>query len=102
MGTDSYRAEDVQNRPNSVYKVYSDTWGALLQIPLLSLHQWGRESIGTALLRTKCPSVDDVDDDKLFLLLSEYIEVYTLNVRVLLSEYCKISDYLLSCTHDSK
>lgn len=98
MGADSNRAEDVQNRPNSVYKVHSGTWGTLLQIPLLSLHQCGKESTGTALLRTKCLSVGDVDDDKLFMLFSEYIEVYTLNVRVLLSEFCKNSDYLLSCT----
>lgn len=37
-----------------------------------------------------------LDDDKLFMLISECIEVYTLILRVLLPEYCKNSNYRLA------
>lgn len=51
---------------------------------------------GDCLAEDKMPQCS-LGNDKLFMLFSEYIEVCTLSVRVLLSEYCKNSNYLLLC-----
>lgn len=89
MGADSYRAEDVQNRPNSVYKVaVSD---GLCAVPPNAFPKPSPVWQGVhkdCLAEDKMPQCS-LGDDKLFMLFSECMEVYTLILRVLLPEYSK-------------